>query len=145
MARFISGRRITLNIAIKYAVFAAMATCINLLGQYVSLLVYSSLFSLYLAMCVGTLTGLLSKYILDKKYIFYHQTKSKTDDGKKFLLYSFTGIFTTLIFWGTEIAFDIMFTTPAAKYIGAIIGLSIGYVCKYLLDSQFIFRKEPCT
>jgi len=142
MARFIPGHSFAVNTGIKYASFAAIATCINLLGQYISLIVYSGSNSLYSAMVLGTLAGLVSKYILDKKYIFYHQPKSRSDDGKKFLLYSLTGVFTTLIFWGTELTFDMLFTMPVAKYIGATIGLSIGYICKYFLDSHFIFRTE---
>jgi len=142
MADIIPGSSFPVNIAIKYAVFAGVATCINLLGQYVSLLVYNDIFSLYVAMIFGTLAGLVSKYILDKKYIFYHQPKNRADDGKKFILYAVTGIFTTIIFWGTEIAFDILFSSHSAKYIGAVIGLSIGYVCKYFLDSHFIFKAE---
>jgi len=128
------------NIAIKYTFFAAIATSINLLGQYISFLIYSGPFDLYLAMFLGTLAGLTSKYYLDKNYIFYHKPKTRADEGKKFLLYSLTGVFTTVIFWGAEIAFDMLFTAHAAKYVGATIGLSIGYVCKYFLDSHFIFK-----
>jgi len=143
MAAYIPDRCIAVNTAIKYAVFAAISTAINLLGQYIGFLIYDGLFSLYFAMLLGTLAGLVSKYILDKKYIFYHQPKSRADDGKKFILYAVTGIFTTIIFWGTEITFDMLFSSHAAKYIGAVIGLSIGYVCKYFLDSHFIFRTNP--
>lgn len=128
-------------IVFKYAVFAIISTLFNLLFQYLSFLVYSDFWALYLAMLVGTLAGLISKYILDKKYIFYHITKDKKDDAKKFILYSFTGIFTTIIFWVTEIVFDILFVNNRAKYIGAVTGLSIGYVIKYSLDKKYVFRE----
>ncbi len=49
------------------------------------------------------------------------------------------GIFTTIIFWGTEIGFNAIFENQNAKYIGAIIGLSIGYAIKYFLDKKFVF------
>jgi putative flippase GtrA len=88
---------------------------------------------------MGTLAGLVAKYILDKKFIFYHTPKDKKDDAKKFALYSLMGIFTTIIFWATEITFDRVFEEPNSKYIGAIIGLSIGYVIKYFLDKRFVF------
>jgi len=91
------------------------------------------------AMFIGTLAGLIVKYVLDKKFIFYHEIKDKKDDAKKFALYSLMGVFTTIIFWGTEIAFDYFYQEPNAKYIGAIIGLSIGYVIKYFLDKKFVF------
>jgi putative flippase GtrA len=77
---------------------------------------------------------------LDKKYIFFHKPKSKKDDGKKFFLYSLMGVFTTFIFWGFEIGFDYMFESQNAKYIGAVIGLGIGYIVKYFLDKKFVFK-----
>jgi len=130
-------------IAIKYAAFAAIATLLNLLFQFFSLLVYSGMASLYVAMAAGTLAGLVAKYILDKKFIFYHKPESKKNDAGKFLLYSLTGVFTTFIFWGTEILFDAMLDMEIAKYIGAVIGLAIGYVIKYYLDKTFVFREKP--
>ena len=125
--------------AIKYIIFAVISTLFNLLFQYFSFEVYSSLGSLYVAMFIGTLAGLVVKYVLDKKFIFYHEVKNKKDDAKKFALYSLMGVFTTIIFWGTEIAFDALYEDPNAKYIGAVIGLSIGYVIKYFLDKKFVF------
>ena len=126
-------------IAIKYTVFAVISTLFNLLFQYLSFFVYSDFAALYVAMFFGTLAGLIAKYILDKKFIFYHIPKDKKDDAKKFALYSLMGVFTTIIFWGTEIAFDALIQDPNAKYIGAIIGLSIGYVIKYFLDKRYVF------
>ena len=131
-------------LAIKYTLFAAISTLFNLLFQYLSFLLYTGFGSLYTAMFFGTLAGLVVKYILDKKFIFYHTPKDKKDDAKKFALYSLMGVFTTIIFWGTEIAFHTLSQNPNAKYIGAVIGLSIGYVTKYFLDKKFVFihKKE---
>ena len=126
-------------IAIKYSLFALISSLINLIFQYCSLLMYSKSMSLYVAMFFGTLTGLVTKYILDKKYIFNHITKKRTDDAKIFLLYSLMGLMTTSIFWIFEIAFDYFLSNSNAKYFGAIIGLSIGYVVKYFLDKRFVF------
>ncbi|SMP87765.1 GtrA-like protein [Epsilonproteobacteria bacterium SCGC AD-308-E02] len=126
-------------ITIKYIIFALFATLFNILFQYLSFLVYSDFAALYVAMFFGTLAGLVAKYILDKKFIFYHLPKNKKDDAKKFALYSLMGIFTTIIFWGTEISFNAIFENQNAKYIGAIIGLSIGYAIKYFLDKKFVF------
>lgn len=127
-------------IALWYALFALFSTAVNILFQYLSFLVYSGYLSLYIAMFAGTVAGLVLKYILDKKYIFFHKPKSKKDDGKKFFLYSLMGVFTTFIFWGFEIGFDYMFESQNAKYIGAVVGLSIGYVVKYFLDKKFVFK-----
>ena len=126
-------------LAFKYALFAAISTLVNLLFQWISFLFYGGWGSLYLAMFIGTLAGLVSKYILDKKWIFYHTPKDKKDDAKKFILYSLMGVFTTIIFWGTEITFNALFENPNAKYLGAVIGLSIGYIIKYFLDKKYVF------
>ena len=133
-------------IAIKYTIFAAIATLFNLLFQYFSFLVYMGFGSLYVAMLFGTLAGLVAKYILDKKFIFYHTPTDKKNNAKKFALYSLMGVVTTIIFWGMEIAFDTLFQDPNAKYLGAVIGLSIGYVIKYFLDKRYVFiHKEEIT
>ncbi len=126
-------------LAIKYAIFAAISTLVNLFFQWLSFLLYNGFGSLYVAMAVGTLAGLVAKYILDKKWIFYHTPKDKKDDAKKFVLYSFMGVFTTIIFWGTEMAFYYFIPYPYAKYIGAVIGLSVGYIIKYFLDKKYVF------
>jgi len=130
--------------ALKYTIFAILSTLVNLFFQYLSFLGYKDTGSLYVAMFFGTLAGLVTKYILDKKFIFYHTPKDKKDDAKKFVLYSLLGVFTTIIFWGTEIAFDTLSQNPNAKYIGAVIGLSIGYIIKYFLDKKYVFihKKE---
>jgi putative flippase GtrA len=132
--------------AIKYIVFASISTLINLLFQYLSFLLYSDTAALYIAMLLGTLAGLVVKYVLDKKFIFYHKVKGKKDDAKKFALYSLMGVFTTIIFWGTEITFDMVSQDPNAKYLGAVVGLSIGYAIKYALDKKFVFfHQEKST
>jgi positive regulator of sigma E activity len=51
------------------------------------------------------------------------------------------GVFTTLIFWLTEYAFHLVFLTDEMRYIGAILGLSVGYYVKYQLDKRFVFIK----
>ena len=132
-------------IAIKYALFAVFATCLNIFAQYLSLSFYEGIADLYVAMFFGTSVGLVSKYILDKKYIFYHRPKSKIDDVGKFVGYTLTGVLTTGIFWGFEIGFDVFFEAESAKYMGAIIGLSIGYVLKFFLDKKYIFDKRTAT
>lgn len=126
--------------AIRYTLFALISTLVNLLAQYVSFALYSGFLDLYVAMAVGTLAGLVIKYVLDKKFIFYHEVKSKKEDARKFFLYSLMGVFTTFIFWGFEIMFDTLFSGESAKYIGAVIGLTIGYVVKYYLDKRFVFK-----
>ena len=134
-----------LKTSVKYVLFAVIATLINMLFQYISFLIYQGKYDFFIGIFIGTLAGLVVKYILDKKYIFYYVVKDKKEDSQKFILYSIMGVFTTLIFWGFEIGFDYIFDSEIAKYIGAIIGLSIGYITKYFLDKKFVFKGNVCN
>ena len=60
----------------------------------------------------------------------------------KFGLYAAMGLVTTAIFWVTETGFWLIWRTEFAREAGAVIGLSIGYVTKYLLDRRYVFRDE---
>jgi putative flippase GtrA len=108
--------------------------------QYFTSLIYDGFFSLYVAMFVGTIAGLVSKYILDKKFIFHYKPESKKKEVKTFLNYTITGGFTTLIFWGVELSFDSIFLGDISRYIGAAIGLGLGYYIKYFLDKKYVFK-----
>ena len=130
-------------LATRYATFAAIATGVNIATQYVSSSVYTGSFELFVAMILGTATGLVTKYLLDKRYIFLDRTNLLRDHSVKFILYSATGVITTLIFWGTELAFEAVSDDRNMRYVGAILGLAIGYVTKYHLDRRFVFREEP--
>jgi len=79
---------------------------------------------------------------LDKHYIFTFETSSQRENLLKFLTYGLTGILTTSIFWGFELVFDYLFDTKLARYLGAVIGLSIGYVVKYHLDKRYVFLEQ---
>ena len=124
----------------RYFVFSVIATVLNLLFQYFSFIVYDGLGSLYIAMSIGTLVGFASKYFFDKNYIFYYVNKGNENEAKKIFLYGLTGVFTTAVFWVFEIGFDIIFDFNIAKYIGATIGLAIGYIFKFFLDRKIVFR-----
>ncbi|OPZ90064.1 MAG: GtrA-like protein [Firmicutes bacterium ADurb.Bin419] len=148
------------KLTLKYSLFAGISTLCNLATQKFILLLIPNfrvfngfdsfdvfgLFNLDLflltAIFSGTLVGLIIKYVLDKKYIFKFETKNTSENTGKFLLYSFMGIFTTLIFWIFEISFDFFFDNDHALYIGAIIGLTIGYIIKYNLDKRFVFSRN---
>ncbi|WP_022851524.1 GtrA family protein [Limisalsivibrio acetivorans] len=127
-------------IAVKYIIFAGISTIVNLSSQFLSLKIYAGTYSLYIAIFWGTLFGLVTKYILDKRYIFYYITKNKLDDSIKFILYTSMGVITTLIFWSFEISFNYIFDFKLAKYLGAVTGLSIGYLIKYKLDKKYVFK-----
>ncbi|WP_335334129.1 GtrA family protein [Candidatus Pseudothioglobus singularis] len=124
-------------ILFKYSIFAIIATSLNLLFQFFTLVIYDGLWSFYFAMIIGTIVGLICKYFFDKNYIFNFKNEVSTSEFKIFFLYSLTGVITTAIFWGFEISFHRIFEFKSAKYIGAIIGLGIGYVFKFFLDRKF--------
>lgn len=130
------------NLALKYGFFAAIATCVNIISQYIVLRFLLWKYAIYAALLVGTAAGLITKYYLDKKFIFYYKTQNIREDIGKFFLYSAIGAITTIIFWGFELGFDYLFKFESAKFIGAVIGLMIGYFVKYNLDKKFVFINE---
>lgn len=133
-----------MQLVIRYTLFAVISTSINVGTQYISFALYSGFLSLYIAMAAGTLAGLVTKYVLDKKFIFFHTCETRREDAQKFFLYSFMGVFTTLIFWGVEITFHHLFEGEWAKYAGAVVGLSMGYYIKYNLDKRYVFKDKQC-
>ena len=125
---------------IRYVAFAVVAVLVNLIVQRVVLLGGASEVWFFFALGMGTLAGLVVKYILDKRWIFFDQTSGAAAQGRQFGLYSLMGIATTVIFWVSETSFWMIWGTEFARELGAVIGLSIGYVTKYQLDRRFVFR-----
>ena len=123
-----------------YIYFSLIAMTLNIFSQYLVFSLYDNEYTIYVAILVGTTLGLISKYSLDRVYIFKYNINNIYGYSKNFALYTFTGIFTTLIFWIFEYSFYILFDNNVAKYIGAIIGLTIGYTVKYVLDKKFVFK-----
>lgn len=130
----------SIKLAMLYAAFAIVATFCNILAQDISSYIYSGSFYIYISIFFGTGVGLVVKYVLDKKYIFRYKTQNAKHDGQIFMLYTIMGIFTTVIFWGFEFGFHAIFATKEMRYMGGVIGLMIGYICKYYLDKRFVFR-----
>ena len=130
----------SIRLATLYTAFAIVATFFNILAQDICSYIYSGPFYILISIIVGTGVGLVIKYILDKKYIFKYKTQNAQHDGKVFMLYTLMGIFTTIIFWGFEFGFHAIFATKEMRYVGGVIGLMIGYICKYYLDKRFVFR-----
>ncbi|MEX2131690.1 MAG: GtrA family protein [Pseudohongiellaceae bacterium] len=128
-----------MHLALLYGFFAAISILINILGQELSLQIYSASYALPIAVAVGTLTGLISKYLLDKRYIFKYRSLHIADDIRTFSAYTLTGAGTTLLFWAFEFGFEFLFATRMARYTGAVIGLTLGYLIKYQLDKRLVF------
>lgn len=128
-----------MRIALSYTIFAAFATLINICSQEFSVRFYSGDYSIPFSVLVGTVAGLLVKYYLDKRFIFRFAGVGVQQDARLFTLYAVMGLFTTVIFWGTEIAFELIFQSKPMRYLGGIAGLAIGYFMKYQLDKRFVF------
>ena len=128
-----------MKLALSYTIFALIATAANIGSQDIAIRIYSGTHAVVLSVMVGTVVGLIVKYILDKKYIFYYQVESVIHDTHTFVLYTLMGIVTTAIFWSFEFGFDFIFESKSLRYLGGIVGLCIGYWMKYHLDKRFVF------
>jgi putative flippase GtrA len=125
---------------LRYAGFAVLATLANLATQRMILSSGSSGPRFALALACGTIVGLLIKYLLDKRWIFFDVETGLRAHGRKFTLYAVMGLITTVLFWGTETAFWMIWQTDPMRELGAILGLFVGYVVKYNLDRRFVFN-----
>lgn len=133
------------GLILRYVAFAAVATVANLGAQRVVLSLGESPAYFTAALIIGTGLGLVVKYALDKVWIFADQTTGIRERGRQFSLYTAMGLVTTAIFWVTEALFWAVWQTHAAREIGALLGLAIGYAVKYRLDRRYVFtqRRSP--
>lgn len=131
--------RVPKRLVIVYSVLAVVATTLNILSQAAVIRVYSGENSIIVSMAIGTIIGLVAKYVLDKRYIFCVPKTSLRKDAFIFGLYMATGLVTTAIFWCVELGFYYVYETSTMRYLGGVIGLSIGYYCKYQLDRRYVF------
>mgnify|MGYP006080251331 CR=1 FL=1 len=128
-----------MNLAFKYTSFCIIAILANLFTQRIFLdSNYIKLEYIYV-LVIGTIVGLITKYFLDKNYIFHDHYNSLRYSLRKFSLYTFNGVFTTIIFWSAESLAFYIYATTFARELGAIIGLSVGYLLKYRLDKKLVF------
>lgn len=132
--------RVTLQtLILRYTAFAVVATITNLTTQRVVLRLGESGTHFAAAVGAGTIVGLVIKYALDKRWIFYDFETGVKNHSRKFSLYTAMGLVTTGSFWGTETAFWLIWQADMMRELGAILGLSVGYVVKYNLDRRFVF------
>lgn len=136
------------TLVVRYAAFAVIATVANLASQRAVLQFGDTGGYFAAAVGAGTIVGLIIKYLLDKRWIFYDLATGVKNHSQKFALYTAMGLVTTAIFWGTETAFWMIWQTDLMRELGAVIGLSIGYLVKYNLDRRYVFtdrRLEAAT
>ncbi|MFV0680742.1 GtrA family protein [Ottowia sp.] len=130
-----------MRIALLYVLFCAVAIGVNIGSQALTLQLWPS--GIWWSIIVGTATGLVVKYVLDKRFIFRFSPQNVKHDGTTFVLYTLMGVATTAIFWGFEYGAWLIFETASARYLGGVAGLVIGYLAKYHLDKMFVFRVTP--
>ncbi|MCK9541203.1 MAG: GtrA family protein [Novosphingobium sp.] len=123
----------------RYALFAALATLANLAVQRLVLMAGYGTVAFAAAVVAGTLAGLVLKYALDKRWIFFDRSSGVAAHGRKFTLYTAMGLVTTAIFWASETAAWLVWRSDLAREAGAVLGLAVGYVVKYRLDRRFVF------
>jgi putative flippase GtrA len=130
-----------MRLAASYILFAMIATAMNLGAQYVAGKFSPAVLEPWLSMMVGTGSGLVVKYVLDKQFIFRADHLQQSSQlARSFFLYALTGGFMTVLFWGAELGFLHAYPAwAAARYVGGGLGLAIGYALKYQLDRRYAF------
>jgi putative flippase GtrA len=140
---------------ILYILFAVICTFINIGSQLVTeyfissievlqRIIYSSSdgsLRIYdiIKILVGTGLGFMSKFILDKFFVFRERHENIGHTFRQMVIYGLMAVFTTLIFWSFQVAFKLLFSFTFAEQVGAVIGLGIGYTVKFFLDRRFVF------
>ena len=132
-----------MQLAIVYTIIALIATAANLGSQELTVRVWHGAFQIELSVFIGTGAGLIVKYVLDKIFIFRFRAASTLHDMQTFIFYTCTGVVTTLLFWAFEFGFNAAFQDKNMRYVGALIGLGLGYWAKYHLDKRFVFSAAP--
>jgi len=129
-----------MRLAVLYALIALIAMAVNIGMQEVAIRAYRGPLQLVLSVVAGTGVGLIVKYALDKRFIFRFRNRDSLHEARTFGLYALMGVGTTIVFWTFEFGFQYAFQTKELRYLGAVMGLAIGYWAKYLLDKHFVFR-----
>lgn len=125
-----------------YLLFSLISIFINILIQYLSMFFYRGFLDVEISILLGTLVSVPFRYIVEKTYIFNFTSINLKQDSQIFVLYLYYSIITTLIFWSIEYCFYILFSTNLMRYVGGILGLSIGFFLKYQLDKKYVFIKS---
>ena len=122
-----------MNLAVVYAFLAGIATLVNIGAQDLTLRLYSGAFSVPLSVAVGTLAGLVVKYVLDKRYIFRFQARDMAHDSQTFILYTAMGLATPVIFAAGVLKLPSLAGTAGAHIHGqVIVGAVLAGLASYI-------------
>lgn len=125
---------------LRYAISAVVSVAANLAGQQLTVIGVLAA-PLIASIIVGTIVGFIVKYVIDKTWTFREPYTTHTAEAHRITLSGFFSVLTTLVFWAFELGFFAIWQTDFAKYTGAILGLSLGYIIKFWLDQRLIFRE----
>lgn len=122
----------------RYLLASCVALLVNLGAQRFVFLVEFGNFTFYLAVLVGTVLGVLVKYLLDVYLVFQMRARSPLDvsQGARYLGVS---VLTTLIFWASESIGWWLTRDHSVREAFAATGLVLGYTIKYYLDRRLVF------
>ncbi|WP_410971976.1 GtrA family protein, partial [Salmonella sp. SAL4445] len=76
------------ELTLRYALFAGIAIAANLAAQALVFAVYKGPFPLAAALAVGTIVGLVVKFELDRRLIFYAPQQDAAATGATFFFYA---------------------------------------------------------
>jgi putative flippase GtrA len=122
-----------------YVLSALASTLVNLAVQEACRRIASGE-ALAVPLLAGTAAGFFVKYAMDKRLVFSDPYADLASEFRKVFLSGLFSVATTLVFWGAEIVFWMAWRTHEAKYAGAVLGLTVGYVAKFGLDRVYVFR-----
>jgi putative flippase GtrA len=125
----------------RYIAFAVLATLANLATQELVFRL-APVAPLTLSIVAGTAAGFVLKYVLDKRWVFDDAYDGHREELQKITLYGAFSVLTTLVFWSFEVSFWMIWQTDFAKYAGAVLGLAVGYIAKFVLDRAFVFKER---
>ncbi|PJI91468.1 putative flippase GtrA [Yoonia maricola] len=125
---------------VRYAISAVVSVVANLVAQQFTVVGMPAA-PLMASIIVGTIVGFIVKYVIDKTWTFREAYTTHKGEARRITLSGLFSVLTTLIFWAFELGFYAVWQTDFAKYTGAVVGLSIGYIIKFWLDRRHVFRE----
>ena len=124
-------------------IFATFSFGINIGAQIISTVFYDGPFFIELSILVGTAAGMPPRFILEKRYLFNSESLNHDDNRRLFFMYCGTAVLSTICFWSAEYAFHLIYENEEMRYVGAVIGLTVGFWLKYQLDKNYVFINHP--
>jgi putative flippase GtrA len=131
------------SLMLRYAGFALLSTAINCLVQFFILHTLAGSLAIYIALAFGTGAGFVSKFLLDRNYVFYHVSSGYKQEVWVSICYLGTSVIMTLAYLSFQTFVYFEYGDGAFYYISACLVLCLGYSAKFLIDGRFVFTSGP--